>query len=886
MKALRKSDNYRRYPEQDDEDLLATSGVFRIVYRYLSHRITLRQAIEEASLLYDSRRKKAKVDSVRYYFFSFILVHIRLIDWVEKRSKSIYQESIQKGISRTRSKLISFRQTVAALPGVFAEIIGEFFLEIKRARLEQTEKKQKRKKELAVFKTSKIEDIVLWFRHMRRQVTSRRMVYLIFSVFLHILIFYLLKTYNPRYRLKKLEPFEMHAIQLVDATPQAKDKISTAGEEKNGEREREKSSEQPGKPGIRQSPRADIRTARKEEHRLPDYPDDSIPVKDIAQQEPEPQEKNIFKAEPQPRQREVVLAKNINPQERSRVNIPDTVMVKKQYRSKALMKRRPISPDIAALVSARPKDFTVERSAGSLSRTRRASLTPRMETSDFSPNILTSQQPRVEREKVIALSPGEPDFKKFMTEKTIEIKRERATLTRTRLNDPPKKTEYRSRIAFQRAKIADIITPEGDESDESGMSSYAIKGKKGDLLSGIKKKDSLMSSMAITLRTPLMREGFTVGDVPAEMLGKEEVPFSGPRPHSRIESQKGVGYFGRMAKGGPISFTEEKLTFKSKSRTILKREKVSTDELGNIEELEDFSEEERSSPVNMLKNKNKRSFSPTEKFAFSSASQYFQGREVEEDQKIQRAKSFAQMNSRDMDKEKDSLAHKKLAYKTDKTTQPILKKEVEKKISALDSLPNPEKKLTESGTIEIKANLPSGYITKEALYTLRGEIGSDVKRAFVTINDVTQMVTVKDGVFVAKVAMVEGINQVNVLAFSSKGEIGNKAYKILFQPQKAIPYIRLLAPENGLLGLREGDKVLVSGIINDKTIKHATLLLNNVQIKIKVKDGKFRHKIFLPGSRVNTFRISATGRNGMTGYSNMHTILIGADFDINNPRPY
>jgi hypothetical protein len=148
------------------------------------------------------------------------------------------------------------------------------------------------------------------------------------------------------------------------------------------------------------------------------------------------------------------------------------------------------------------------------------------------------------------------------------------------------------------------------------------------------------------------------------------------------------------------------------------------------------------------------------------------------------------------------------------------------------------------------------------------------------------MVTVKDGVFVAKLAMVEGINKVNVLAFSSKGEVGNKAFKILFRPRKAVPLIRLVSPENGKQGLKEGDMIMVSGIISDKKVKYATLLLNNTSIKIRVKKGKFKHKIFLPGMRVNTFRVSATAENGATGYSPMHTILIGANFDINNPRPY
>jgi len=886
LKLSKKINNYRRYPQQYEEDLLTTSGILHIIYRYLSRRFTLRQAIEEATLLYEYRRNKASVASIRYYFFSFILAHIRLIDWMEKKSKGTYQENLQQGGSRTKNGLISLRQTVALLPGVFAEIIGDVILEIKRAWQEQKEKRKKKKEDLEVFKTSKVEDIVIWFRLKRQQLTSRRFVYFIVSIFLHIIIFFLLQTYTPQHQPKILDPFEMNAIQLVDATPRAKDEVSTKGDEKKGERKRERSSEEPGKPQIHESPKADIRTTRKEDIMPLDRPGESIPVKEIAQKEPEFQEKDIFKPDSQPQQRQLTMAKNISPQQRSRANIPDTMKTKKQYDSKVLMKRRPISPKVAARGSARTKDLAMAESVNSLSHTHQASLAPRMESSNFSQKIRPlKQKPLAEKENVITRLPGKPDFEKFTAEKTVDIKRKKTTLTRTRQSFQPKKAEHRSKIDFRRAEIADITVPKEDKADKEDLSSHAIRGKKEELLSGVKKKDSPMTGMALTLRTPLRHQGFTVGDLPQKKVEKEEATSSQRLRHSQVESPKGVKYFGRMAKKNPLSFTEERVTYKPKSRAIIKRMPVKTDELGNIEELEDFSEEASSSPVNMLNNLNKRTFSSTESFASPTASQYSHEIKVEEGRKIQKAKSFTKADTY-RDEKKDSLAQKKLAYKTDKISKPILKKELNKKSSPVNSEHSPKKRSTKVGTIEIKAALPSGYITQDALYTLRGEIGSDVKRAFVTINDVTQMVTVKDGLFMAKLAMAKGINKVNIMAFSSKGKIGNKAYKLLFHPRKAVPFVQLLSPVNGSQGSKEGDKILVAGTISDTTIKQAILLLNNTKIRMKVKNGKFKHKVFLPGSRVNTFRVSATSKNGMTGYSNLHTILIGADFDINNPRPY
>jgi hypothetical protein len=134
--------------------------------------------------------------------------------------------------------------------------------------------------------------------------------------------------------------------------------------------------------------------------------------------------------------------------------------------------------------------------------------------------------------------------------------------------------------------------------------------------------------------------------------------------------------------------------------------------------------------------------------------------------------------------------------------------------------------------------------------------------------------------------MTQGINQIDIMGYNSSGGIGQLTTKILFKPRIPVPVVRLLSPQNGQQGIMEGDAVLVNGTVSDPRITQATLLLNNIPIKIKIKNGVFRRKIFMPRGRVITFRIMATNQEGGAGYSPMHTILSGYEIDIINPRPY
>lgn len=215
---------------------------------------------------------------------------------------------------------------------------------------------------------------------------------------------------------------------------------------------------------------------------------------------------------------------------------------------------------------------------------------------------------------------------------------------------------------------------------------------------------------------------------------------------------------------------------------------------------------------------------------------------------------------------------------------PVIKQgEQEKKI--MNSPVAPTRKEEKRNPL-ITIERPESNMTSQPLYTLMGNIDQDVKLLFVTVNEVTQMVPVLKGEFKAKLSMAQGINQIDIMGYNSSGGIGQLSTKILFKPRISIPVVRLLSPPNGLQGIMEGDAVVVRGTVGDPRITQATLFLNNVPIKIKIENGSFRRKIFIPRGRVITFRVMATNQEGGVGYSPIHTLLSGYETDIFNPRPY
>jgi len=110
---------------------------------------------------------------------------------------------------------------------------------------------------------------------------------------------------------------------------------------------------------------------------------------------------------------------------------------------------------------------------------------------------------------------------------------------------------------------------------------------------------------------------------------------------------------------------------------------------------------------------------------------------------------------------------------------------------------------------------------------------------------------------------------------SPKTVVQNVVQKVVQNvDDKHFPIV-LTKPENGRENAKAGEAIYVEGIVKDKTVKEAHLLMNNQAIPLKVSQGHFRKKITLPDSNVATFRVFATGVNGAICYSSLNTVSLG-----------
>ena len=149
------------------------------------------------------------------------------------------------------------------------------------------------------------------------------------------------------------------------------------------------------------------------------------------------------------------------------------------------------------------------------------------------------------------------------------------------------------------------------------------------------------------------------------------------------------------------------------------------------------------------------------------------------------------------------------------------------------------------------------------------------------------MINIVNGTFEADVALTQGINKITLLSFNCKGGVFKRPYQVLFSaPLGGVPIVKLESPQNGRQGIKEGDPIMVEGVIDDPSIDIVTLLMNKIPIQVKVQNGRFSRKVFMPAGRVATFRVMAKSKSGAVGYSALHTILVGYEIDILNPRPF
>jgi hypothetical protein len=405
-------------------------------------------------------------------------------------------------------------------------------------------------------------------------------------------------------------------------------------------------------------------------------------------------------------------------------------------------------------------------------------------------------------------------------------------------------------------------------------------------------RKSVVSAVPATASTAIARS--TSFDTPqAEMqLVKQTVAAAATSIRSSEEAvEKEVEFEVTKAAAGSVVQTQKAVTYQAEATTQVTVREVSSD----VAPVEEFSPETQAAATTNIATSARSNTHVQSALSGSVASNVKVN--ISQDQDLptsEQSKEFTQAemttNSGEAgDVEGKTIQTERISDGAAKATEFAEKASSRHDFRGIDSSATPtERKGTGMGEggPQIMVDIPSGNMTNTQLFRLSGVIDGDIRGAFVTVNGSTQIAVVENGDLLADIALVKGINDISILAFNSGGGVGKKNFQLLYTPPQGVPTVVLESPENGRQGAKAGDPVIVEGRIDDVWITQAKLLLNNVPIPLKVKGGRFRRKIFLPETRVTTFRIMATGKNGQTGYSSLHTVLIGYDIDIQNPRPY
>ncbi len=182
--------------------------------------------------------------------------------------------------------------------------------------------------------------------------------------------------------------------------------------------------------------------------------------------------------------------------------------------------------------------------------------------------------------------------------------------------------------------------------------------------------------------------------------------------------------------------------------------------------------------------------------------------------------------------------------------------------------------------------MADGAKISQTLYKLKGRVSGNVRQAFVSVNATTQLVDVLNGAFETDIALCKGNNKISVAAFDFSGAVGRYDTKLVFTPPAGAPVVKLETPANGEQGIKQGDAVIVSGTIKNAFTNKAILLLNGVSLDLPVEDGRFEKTIYMPNTKITTFRVMAQNRGTHPGYSALHTVLSGHEIDLINPKPF
>ena len=147
------------------------------------------------------------------------------------------------------------------------------------------------------------------------------------------------------------------------------------------------------------------------------------------------------------------------------------------------------------------------------------------------------------------------------------------------------------------------------------------------------------------------------------------------------------------------------------------------------------------------------------------------------------------------------------------------------------------------------------------------------RKATITINNESKVISVERGSFEAVVALSKGRNTVTVMAFDLDGNVGKDSITLDYSEPSEGPPVTIISPKDGqVFDVSERSVVIIKGTVGDQDIKRAKLIFNGNPMDITVNRGYFEQKVALVQEQ-NSVLVEATSAGG--GVSRSKLVSIG-----------
>lgn len=168
----------------------------------------------------------------------------------------------------------------------------------------------------------------------------------------------------------------------------------------------------------------------------------------------------------------------------------------------------------------------------------------------------------------------------------------------------------------------------------------------------------------------------------------------------------------------------------------------------------------------------------------------------------------------------------------------------------------------------VKIISPGPGDTKEITQVVSGMV-SDLraKKATLTVNGDSRVISVVGGRFEAVVALKQGKNMITVMAFDPEGNVGKDQVALNYSTPQGRFAVDIAEPRNGqVFDVSHGNTVKVRGTVADPKVKSARMILNGSPKEIVVRNGSFSQDVALTQEQ-NSVVVEAQGSDGSVSSS-------------------